>query len=89
MGTSALKLMKLPNLKMRRYSSTKLRKFTDVCLVGERLCPHHTNVCLCQKLKEKTVERVYYPKELTLYFRNLVIYYFVESTRTSGSENVA
>ena len=31
--------MKLPNLKMRRYSSTKVRKFTDVCIVGGTSVP--------------------------------------------------
>ena len=38
-GKNALKLVKLPRLKMirferTRYSSTKLRKFTGVCTVG-------------------------------------------------------
>ena len=29
----------------QRYSSTKLQKFTDICMVEASLCPHHANIC--------------------------------------------
>ena len=38
-GKNALKLVKLPNSKMRRYSSAKLRKFIDVCMVRRTFVP--------------------------------------------------